>query len=123
MQTPTQTPHGILEYVPYAITSLLAIGGSALGYLFGRRQSNANVRKTEAEARRIDAETLQTQSAVMVNLIKEAGIQALQAERMREERNHWEQKAGVWEERCKILEKQMDGRVRVNPQLEPFEGD
>lgn len=116
MDNSTSTSHTALEYIPYVVSTLVALGGSALGYLFGRKQSVASVHKTEAETRAIDATT-------MLTLIKEAGVQAVRAERVASERNHWKQKAEVWEARALLLEAEMDKKIRVNPQLGPFESD
>lgn len=116
MDNSTSTPHTVLEYIPYIVSTFIALSGSALGYLFGRKQSVASIRKTEAETRAIDATT-------MVTLIKEAGVQAVRAERVANERDHWRQKAEVWEARALLLEREMDERIRVNPALPPFEAD
>lgn len=99
----------------WALGIVATFVASAVAYLFGRKQSNANTKNTEAdtaktwaETGQIESTTLRTQGEIMMALIKEAGNQAMRAQRLNEERDHWESKAKTWEERAGKLQVQVE---------------
>lgn len=107
-----------------SLVALLGLTGSAIAYLFGLRQRNANTKNTEAdtaktwaETSQIESATLRSQGEIMVALIKEAGIQTMRAQRLHEERDHWESKAKHWEDRAGRLQVEVDLQ---NQQIDAF---
>lgn len=130
METQTLvSSHTTLEYVLGSLVTILSVAGGALGWLLKRKQSyaetdntRAETAKTKAETRRIETETAKDSAELMVGLIKEVASQTLRAQRLNDEREHWERKACEWEARYIALEGQLNKKLSVN-QLPPFEGD
>jgi hypothetical protein len=68
------------------VTAILTFAATLLGLRFKRKREDADTAKTHAEARQINVNT-------DLSLIQSASVAIVKAERMQQERDHWERKA------------------------------
>lgn len=113
MQNASTIPHTWREFIWLSIAALLASGGTYLTTWFRRGQSKAETRKTEAEARSIDLSTTLHAGDMLLELMKQAAIAAASVENLRTQKEFWEQRARALEAEKALLEKQLDGQIRI----------
>ena len=86
MQGESSTSSQVLPLLSHLATIILTVAGTLTGVWFKRKREPAEVAKIEAETRQIEVGT-------DLQLIREVTKAITKAERMKEERDHWERKA------------------------------
>ena len=110
--TPT-IPHTLLEFIYYALVALIAGGGTWLFPRLKRKQTEAEVHKTDAEARQIDLSSMNSGGDFMLALMKQAAIAMADVERLRAQKEFWQSKAEAEESERKLLQIQLDKRISI----------
>src|SRR6476469_4015224 len=93
MQPDTASPHSWQEFIWLTVVGLLGYGSSYLPALFRKKQTDAETARTQAETRQIDLNTTLHAGDMMLDLIKASGVAALDAERLRKEKEYWQSRA------------------------------
>lgn len=131
----TSAPHPLLEYLSSGLKILS--GGTAVAFLtwlLRRRRERAETVKTEKEAASIERKEDREDANTIMDLIRDARAQLVEAQRLVQERNHFERLAVIWEDRAKefseenetlkvkvqLLERNLEMKTRVNPELPPL---
>lgn len=88
-------PHTLAQWLYILLATFLGGGGVGawLTAWFRRRHGPAEVRKIHAEARQIEVRSDIDLGDSVLKLIKEVSTAKIEAERLRDERNHWELKS------------------------------
>lgn len=103
-------PHTWLQWVWILLASALTYGGTVLKEWINKKRSPAEERKTDAEARAIDATTQQ-------NLLQSAADALTKAYRVQDVADHWQRKAEEWERRARQAEDDAKAAVMFQNQL------
>lgn len=115
-------PRSWLQFAYLLAAAIIASGATYLALIFNRKKIPADINKTEAETRSMDMDTSIRGGDWVLHVAREVAEATVKYERIKLERDHWEQKSGEWEARCLLLQNQLDERIRVNPTLPPLSG-
>lgn len=86
-------PHNLLEFIYYAVVALIASGSTYLFPKLRRKQTEAVIHKTDAEARQIDLSSMNSGGDLMLGLMKQAAIAMADVERLKAQKEFWQSKA------------------------------
>lgn len=85
-------PHSLLEFIYFALVALVASGSTYLFPKLKRRQTEADIHKTDAETRQIDLSSMSSGGDFMLGLMKQAAIAMADVERLRVQKDFWQAK-------------------------------
>lgn len=113
MQESTAIPHSWQELIRLAAAIVLTYGSTYLPALFKRKQSEADVHKTEAETRQIDLSTTLHAGDMLLKLMEQVAKATSDAERLRAKAEFWQAKAEAETLARELAERQLDERIRI----------
>lgn len=93
MQSSPPIPHTWQEFIWLSLAAILASGGTWLFPKLRRKQTEADIHKTDAEARQIDLSSMTQGGDFMLGLMKQAAIAMADVERLRVQKEFWQAKA------------------------------
>lgn len=113
MQLNPPVPTTWQEFIWLTVAAILGYSATHLSALFRKRLTDAETKKTEAETRSIDIETMIQSGGFMVDLMKASAQATLDAERLRKEKEFWQAKAEALQNEKHLLEIQLDEQIRI----------
>lgn len=93
MQSSPPIPHTWQEFIWLSLAAILASGGTWLFPKLRRKQSQADIHKTDAETRQIDLSAATNAGDLMLQLMKQAAQAMADVERLRAQKEFWQARA------------------------------
>lgn len=121
MEAPTAPiPHTLADYVLYVIVAILASGSTYLFPKLKRKQTAADIHKTEADANKSDAETRQinltgTMNAgdMLLRFMQQVMAANLKVEQLQGKMEFWQAKFETEKARADLAELELDKKIRI----------
>ncbi len=113
MQNSSTIPHSWQEFVWLTVAAILGYGATHLPSIFRKKQNQADVEKTRAETRGIDAETVIHSGEFMIELMKVSAQATLDVERLRNRADFLQSRLEQVEAERDLLQIQVDRHVSI----------
>lgn len=107
--------HSWINLVYLAVTAVVASAGTCLAAWLKGRQSPSEIAKTEAQIRSIDMASDLSVISELREVLHEAALATGRAERMKDQRDHWERKSETLQKQVDLLNIEilsMDNQMR-----------
>lgn len=113
MQETATIPHTVWEILRIGLGAILGVGGTLLASLLKKKQTTAEIRKTEAETRHLELTDRLAEGTMVVELMK-AGAQAvLDVEQLRRKEEFQRGRADRLETERDLLQLELDKFIRI----------
>ena len=106
-------PHDWQDWLRLLVGGLLGYGATYLPSLLRRKQTAAEIERTKAETRQIDLSTTIQAGDVLLGLIDKVAVTTANVERMKLERDFWQNKAEALDAENKLIARQLDELIRI----------
>lgn len=113
MEETSLIPRSWRDAALISVVPILAFLSNLIYKLIRPKQSKAEEARTVAEARSIDVSAAVMASDTVVKLLREMATATSNIDRLRSQRDFWQDKAGGEKARADLAEYELDKRIRI----------